>query len=213
MSQVFAFNSRQIRTLSENNEIWFAAADVCKALNISWRGNTLACIPSAWKGMRSFRTLSSGTRGGGNQKLTVISEPAVYKLAFRSNKPEADVFTNWVASEVLPAIRKSGEYKAAPRQKALPMTEPHYPEMSADRKEALTRIETLRREATTGFTIVRNHVRICLHPGAYSMNMSLTEKEAYRILERFYMAADESLAAAYNAIEAGYMFGRMFGRD
>lgn len=151
--------------------------------------------------------------GFATRDLVFISEPAVYKLAFRSNKPEADVFTNWVASEVLPAIRKGGEYKVAPRQKALPMTEPHYPEMSADRKEALTRIETLRREATTGFSIVRNHVRICLHPGAYSMNMSLTEREAYKILERFYMAADESLAAAYNAIEAGYMFGRMFGRD
>lgn len=47
-----------------------------------------------------------------NQSLKVISEPAVYKLAFRSNKPEADEFTNWVASEVLPAIRKTGGYQA-----------------------------------------------------------------------------------------------------
>jgi hypothetical protein len=42
----------------------------------------------------------------------LISEPAVYKLAFRSNKPEADAFTNWVASEVLPTIRKTGRYEA-----------------------------------------------------------------------------------------------------
>ena len=51
--------------------------------------------------------------------MRVISEPAVYKLAFRSNKPEADAFTNWVASEVLPAIRKTGKYEAKPGKKAL----------------------------------------------------------------------------------------------
>ena len=205
MSQLFKYQSHEDRTFTENSETWFGAKDICKCLGLTWQGHVLDGIPDAWQKLVRHTNFSRSMR--------FISEPAVYKLAFRSNKPEADTFTNWVASEVLPAIRKGGEYKAAPRQKALPMTEPHYPEMSADRKEALTRIETLRREATTGFTIVRNHVRICLHPGAYSMNMSLTEKEAYRILERFYMAADESLAAAYNAIEAGYMFGRMFGRD
>ncbi|OIO03169.1 MAG: hypothetical protein AUJ49_05040 [Desulfovibrionaceae bacterium CG1_02_65_16] len=46
--------------------------------------------------------------------MATIAEPAVYKLAFRSNKPEADAFTNWVASEVLPAIRKTGQYAAKP---------------------------------------------------------------------------------------------------
>ena len=52
----------------------------------------------------------------------MLSEPAVYKLAFRSNKPEADAFTNWVASEVLPAIRKTGKYEAA--SKPLPPSKP-----------------------------------------------------------------------------------------
>ena len=51
--------------------------------------------------------------------MRVISEPAVYKLAFRSNKPEADTFTNWVASEVLPSIRKTGKYETTPQKKAL----------------------------------------------------------------------------------------------
>lgn len=124
MSQVFAFQSRQVRTIAENNETWFAAVDVCHCLGISWRGNTLAVIPDAWKGMRSFRTPSSGKRGGGVQTIRFISEPAVYKLAFRSNKPEADAFTDWVASEVLPSIRKTGKYEAAPEQKALPSAGP-----------------------------------------------------------------------------------------
>lgn len=212
MSQVFAFNSRQVRTVTENNEIWFAARDVCAALHIGWTGHTLDSIPAAWKGVVKFTT-PFGRRGGGTQKLITISEPAVYKLAFRSNKPEADAFTNWLASEVLPAIRKGGAYKAAPRQQQLPTGESSSPEMSADRKEALRRIETLRREATTGFGIVRNVVRMHLHPGARSLWPSFTESEAYRILENFYITADQCLAGAYNAIEAGYRFGRLFGKD
>lgn len=47
----------------------------------------------------------------------VISEAAMYKFAFRSNKPDADAFTNWVASDVLSAIRKTGSYTAARRAK------------------------------------------------------------------------------------------------
>lgn len=115
MSQVFAFHSKPIRTLVEDEHIWFAAVDVCRILGISWRGNTLAAIPSSWQGMRKLRTPQT------NQTLRVISEPAVYKLAFRSNKPEADAFTNWVASEVLPSIRKNGSFNAAPQQAALPV--------------------------------------------------------------------------------------------
>lgn len=60
----------------------------------------------------------------GTYETRLISEPAVYKLAFRSNKPQADAFTNWVASEVLPAIRKTGKYEAPPKQKALPAPMP-----------------------------------------------------------------------------------------
>jgi len=120
MSQVFAFQSRQIRTITENNQPWFAAMDVCRALNIPWRGNTLTSIPDEWKRtMRKFRMEGFATRD-----LVIISEPAVYKLAFRSNKPEADAFTNWVASEVLPTIRKTGKYEAAPQQAALPAPMP-----------------------------------------------------------------------------------------
>lgn len=44
------------------------------------------------------------------QDTTVINEPAVYKLVFRSNKPEAEKFSDWVAEEVLPTIRKTGGY-------------------------------------------------------------------------------------------------------
>lgn len=100
-----------IRTQQVNEEPWFVAKDVVAALGIGWNGTTLASIPDEWKGMRTFRTPSSGTRGSGEQMLTVIDEAALYKLAFRSNKPQADTFVNWVAGVVLPQIRQTGQYR------------------------------------------------------------------------------------------------------
>lgn len=115
MSQLFTYQSHQVRTVTENGGIWFAAIDVCKALGISWRGNTLGNIPENWKRtMRNFRM-----EGFVARNLVFISEPAVYKLAFRSNKPEADAFTNWVASEVLPSIRKTGKFESCNKPETL----------------------------------------------------------------------------------------------
>ncbi|MBV4432422.1 hypothetical protein KM803_13990 [Clostridium tyrobutyricum] len=39
-----------------------------------------------------------------------LTESGVYKLAFKSNKPNAEKFSDWVADEVLPSIRKTGVY-------------------------------------------------------------------------------------------------------
>lgn len=54
---------------------------------------------------------------GGEQQLTVISEAGMYKLAFRCQSSErADKFTNWVAGEVLPTLRKTGKYELNPQK-------------------------------------------------------------------------------------------------
>lgn len=107
-TKVFTFNesNQPIRVKVFNENLWFAAKDVAKALNISWSSATLAQIPEEWKGMMNFIT------PGGEQQLTVISEAGMYKLAFRCQSSErADKFTNWVAGEVLPTLRKTGRYE------------------------------------------------------------------------------------------------------
>ncbi len=117
----FHFNHKQIRTTNnDDGSIWFVAKDVCQSLDIAWRGTeTLSPIPKAWRVVRSFRTTLKnqyGNQGFIEKETIFINEPAVYKLAFRSNKPEADNFTNWVASEVLPTIRKIGSYSQEPEK-------------------------------------------------------------------------------------------------
>lgn len=93
-----------IRTEVIDGEPWFVAKDVAQALGITWNGKTLDSIPDKWKGMRSFLTPCGNYQGGGLQELRIINEAALYKLAFRSNKPNADHFVNWVAGEVLPSF-------------------------------------------------------------------------------------------------------------
>lgn len=100
----YAFQDHNVRTILHMGKPWFLARDVCAALGITWSGATLNTIPVAWRTMLKLNIHEKF------RSVKVISEPAVYKLAFRSNKPEADKFTNWVASEVLPSIRKTGTY-------------------------------------------------------------------------------------------------------
>ncbi len=45
-----------------------------------------------------------------NAGESFLTESGVYKLVFKSNKPEAEEFENWVTDEVLPNIRKYGMY-------------------------------------------------------------------------------------------------------
>ncbi len=116
--KVYTFNQfgRELRVGEINGEPWFVAKDVCASLNIKWSGSsvTLSQIPDDWKGVLNFKT------PGGNQNFTVISEAALYKLAFRCQSSEvADNFTNKVASEILPSIRESGMYAVPSRRKAV----------------------------------------------------------------------------------------------
>lgn len=59
------------------------------------------------KGVTSSYTLETA---GGKQNVTIVSEGGLYRLVFKSRKPEAEAFVTWVTEEVLPQIRKTGSY-------------------------------------------------------------------------------------------------------
>jgi anti-repressor protein len=102
--QVFNYSNKEVRTVTKNAEPWFVAKDVCDILEISDTWNAVNRLSNSMKGTDIISTL------GGNQEMTVISEAGLYKLVFTSRKPEAEKFTDWVASEVIPSIRKHGAY-------------------------------------------------------------------------------------------------------
>lgn len=106
--KVFEYeDDRPFRIIDVNGEPWFALADVCRELEISNVGNASARLEEDEKS--NIRN-PDVTSAGGNPNITIISEPGLYKLIFRSNKPAAKAFMNWVTKEVLPSIRKTGGY-------------------------------------------------------------------------------------------------------
>lgn len=108
---VFNFESRPIRTYAdENGEPWFCLSDTCTALNI--RQYRVDRLPQA--GVTNCQVRYDS----GAKTLTFVNEPNLYRLVFRSNKPEAQKFADWVYSEVLPSIRKTGSYTVANKEKS-----------------------------------------------------------------------------------------------
>lgn len=106
MNELQIFNSEEfgeIRTVTVNDEVWFVAKDVCKALRHT---NTTVAMQMLEEDERT--KLSLGRAGETN----CINESGLYALIIKSNLPKAKKFRKWVTSEVLPSIRKNGGYIA-----------------------------------------------------------------------------------------------------
>ena len=102
----FSFESHSVRIINKHGEIWFVAADVCTAIDIGTE--QIRRLDEDEKGLHLTQTL------GGKQEMSVINESGLYALILRSRKPTAKRFRKWVTSEVLPAIRKTGQYRQQP---------------------------------------------------------------------------------------------------
>jgi prophage antirepressor-like protein len=110
-SMVFAFNDKVVRTGGTPENPTIVGADVCGGLGIQNPSDALSSgIPEDEKGLEIFDT------PGGPQTLLVLKEAGVYRLIFRSSKPEAEKFRKWVFTEVLPAIRKTGRFSVGAAQ-------------------------------------------------------------------------------------------------
>ena len=108
MNELQIFNSEEfgdIRTVTIENEPMFCLSDVCKALGLTQPSKVKERLNE--KGVSSIPTLTAG----GEQRLLYINESNLYKTIFQSRKESAERFTDWVTSEVLPAIRKTGAYQ------------------------------------------------------------------------------------------------------
>lgn len=53
---------------------------------------------------------------GGMQSVSILEEAGIYQLIFGSKLPSAEKFQDWVFEEVLPAIRKTGQYNLGGRK-------------------------------------------------------------------------------------------------
>ena len=100
-----------IRVVLKGSEPWFVANDVASALGYAVPKKAVIdhCkYAEIFKGTDSV-PLTDSPRG-----ISIIPESDVYRLIMRSNLPNAERFQDWVVEEVLPSIRKTGNYSMAP---------------------------------------------------------------------------------------------------
>ena len=108
MDIVKAFNTNELHTeiiiKGTVNDPLFRASDVGVVLDIASIRSVLRDYDESEKVVQPMHTL------GGTQEVTFLTEKGLYKVLFRSRKPIAQKFQNWVC-EVIKEIRLKGIYK------------------------------------------------------------------------------------------------------
>lgn len=103
----FDFDGHPIRVVTdESGDPWFPANEVCEVLGFANSRDAVARhVDGDDVGKRD--TIDSLGR---TQFANHVNESGLYALIFGSTKAEAKRFKKWVTSEVLPSIRKTGNY-------------------------------------------------------------------------------------------------------
>jgi len=102
---VFTYTDREVRTILIDGEPWFVLSDVCRVLDI---GNSRMVRDRLDEdGVSQTDVIDSMGR---KQTATIVDESGLYEVILRSDKPGARDFRRWVTREVLPQIRRTGQY-------------------------------------------------------------------------------------------------------
>lgn len=98
------FEGKEVRHIMLGAELWWVATDVCDIL-------TIQNVSQALNGLDGDENLLYTLHiSGQNRAVKLVNESGLYSLILKSNKPDAKRFRKWITSEVLPSIRKTGQY-------------------------------------------------------------------------------------------------------
>jgi prophage antirepressor-like protein len=123
--QTFSFNFGDVRAdvrvaVRADAVKLFIAKDITDALDYAtFQPNLIGSVPAKWKGLNPIKTIR------GVLDVWTLTEEGVNFFCFRSDKPRALPFQEWLAGDVLPQIAKTGKYEerqpvAAPVAHAVP---------------------------------------------------------------------------------------------
>ena len=104
--QLFNFENHEVRSLLISNEPWFVGKDVADVLGYA---DTNQAIRKHVDNEDRLTRRFDGT--GQSRDMTIINESRLYSLVLSSKLPSAKKFKRWVTSEVLPTLRKTGQYQ------------------------------------------------------------------------------------------------------
>ena len=110
------FTVRGISDKSECGEPGFVGKDVCDRLGYA---NHNDAIGKHCRGVAIRYPIPDAL--GRDQDTRILTEPDVLRLIVSSSLPDAQEFERWVFEEVLPSIRRTGQY-VAPRATLTPVS-------------------------------------------------------------------------------------------
>lgn len=118
--KIFEFEQHGMEVVYLNGEPLFNPYHVAECLGLS-EGSVRAYV-SEMTGNQRVKIRDLAQNENFNFKLKKgdmgfwVRESGLYQLIFKSRKPEAQRFVDWVTNDVLPQIRKTGSYSIAPEQ-------------------------------------------------------------------------------------------------
>lgn len=104
--QLFNFENHKVRSLLINSEPWFVGKDVADVLGYQNGSRDINRHVDEEDRQNYQNSTFDSPRG-----MTIINESGLYTLVLSSKLPSTKKFKRWVTSEVLPALRKTGQYQ------------------------------------------------------------------------------------------------------
>lgn len=104
--QLFNFQDKTIRTIIIDGKPWFCARDICLILGYKIPRKA---VKDHIIDKDDLKKIPLKTNGG-LQQVLFTNESGLYCLILSSKLSNALAFKKWVTSEVLPTIRKEGQY-------------------------------------------------------------------------------------------------------
>lgn len=104
--QTFNFEKHEVRTVLINDEPWFVGKDVADVLGYQNGSRDI----NRHVDEEDRQNYQNGTSEINNRGMTIINESGLYSLILSSKLESAKKFKRWVTSEVLPTLRKTGQY-------------------------------------------------------------------------------------------------------
>lgn len=100
----FNFNNNALTVLDDGTQPLFVAKEVAVILGYSAAEAMTRRLDDDEKLIRQIVV------SGQNRDVLLINESGLYSSIIGSNKPEAKAFKKWITAEVLPTLRKTGQY-------------------------------------------------------------------------------------------------------
>ena len=102
----YVVNKQNLTIILIDDEPWFVGTEICKILEYSNSRDALS--KHVDKEDKNTVAIRDGIQGNPNK--TIINEAGLYSLIFSSKQERAKDFKRWITKEILPSIRKTGQY-------------------------------------------------------------------------------------------------------